>query len=100
MRIVTAVADMELGLVGGVLVDDDFVAGARRATRGDERNGLSRALEFQPKPRRGRTRPRVADGLAVLVDDLCEVELHVALGRLDAGHATARFTTEPGIHGR
>src|SRR5205823_2445524 len=81
-----AVAEMELGLVGAVLVDHHLVARARWASRRDEVERVETLVGIPAETQARRTLPRVADRLVLLVDDLRVVELHVAFGRRHPPH--------------
>ena len=77
------VADLQARFLGGVLVDRDLLLRERtRAFLEVENRELRIGVVREAQGRR--THPGIADGLAVLADDLRVCHLHVAFGRRDA----------------
>ena len=75
--------DLQLRLIGAVLVDDDLVV-RRRWTALDEVEGRELIVGLPRESERGRALARVADGFAVRAHDLRVGDPDTTLGRLDA----------------
>src|SRR5258708_4383475 len=77
--------DAPMALVGASFVDDDLVGTTGWVPARNEVELVQLLYGVPTEPERGCTLPGIADRLALVVDELRVVDLHVALRGLDAG---------------